>query len=173
MSTGAAATQPRRILLTVATVLALLLLVAGRLLAEPMRVSSASMTPTFVTGDRLLVGTGVIGEGRADPGEVVVFHRPGPGEAAGELLVKRVAAVAGDQVGVRDGRLVVNGVWVPEEYVVQTAVDGTYFGPVTVPPGCVFVLGDNRADSLDSRDFGAVPTDMLVGRVLFRFWPAW
>ncbi len=71
----------------------------------------------------------------------------------------------------RDGRLFVNGKRVVEPYVVHAEVDGTYFGPVTVPEGQVFVLGDNRADSVDSRDFGAVGSDRLLGTVLVRLWP--
>ncbi len=145
--------------------------VATRVAVEPMQVSSASMEPTFGTGDHLLVRRGLFGGTRAAPGDVVVFRRPGSGPGAGTLMVKRVAAVAGDRVAVRDGHLVVNRRWVSEDYVVHAEVDGTYYGPVTVPAGSVFVLGDNRADSVDSRDFGAVPTDQLVGNVLLRLWP--
>lgn len=160
-----------RVLVAVAIVLALLFL-ATRFVAEPLRVTSASMTPTFGRGDQLLVRKRLLGGILADAGDVVVFRRPGAEPAAGELMIKRVAAVAGDRVGVRDGRLVVNGVRVREAYVVPAEVDGTYFGPVTVPSGSVFVLGDNRADSVDSRDFGAVPVDHVVGNVLLRLWSA-
>ncbi len=154
----------------VAAVAVVLVVLALRFVAEPVRVSSASMEPTFGAGDHLLVRKRLLGGAQAHAGDAVVLRGRG---AAGphELLVKRVAAVGGDRVGIRDGRLVVNGVRVTEAYVVHAEVDGTYFGPVTVPDGSVFVLGDNRGDSLDSRDFGAVPTDRLVGTVLVRLWP--
>lgn len=157
------------VLLMVAITMAMLFAV-GRFVAEPMQVSSASMTPTFDTGDHLLVRKRLLGEVRADPGDVVVFRRPVADGGAGDLMIKRVAAVAGDRVGVRDGHLVVNRHRVVEDYLTHAEVDGTYFGPVTVPPGAVFVLGDNRADSVDSRDFGVVATDRLLGNVL-RLWP--
>ena len=90
---------------------------------------------------------------------------------SGGLVVKRVAAVGGDTVGIEDGVLVVNGEAEREGYVDYGSVDGFYFGPVDVPPGEVFLLGDNRANSEDSRDFGPVREDEVVGRVLVRVWP--
>ena len=87
----------------------------------------------------------------------------------GQLLVKRVAAVGGDTVGIEDGVLVVNGRPVRESYVNHDSVDSVYFGPVTVPNGSVFVRGDNRSASVDSRSFGAVPLGDIEGRVLASF----
>jgi signal peptidase I len=79
--------------------------------------------------------------------------------------------LAGDRVGLEDGVLVVNGRRVREGYADPEAIDSVYFGPVTVPAGRVFVLGDNRANSQDSRDFGAVPTKNIMGRAIARVWP--
>jgi signal peptidase I len=81
-----------------------------------------------------------------------------------------VVALAGDRVGLADGRLVVNGHRRPEAYVDLASVDGVYFGPEVVPAGSVFVMGDDRADSVDSRDFGPVALDRVLGRVLWRLW---
>jgi len=75
------------------------------------------------------------------------------------------------RLGIEDGILVVNGQPVTERYLDQSRVDGVYYGPVTVAPGCVFMLGDNRANSVDSRTFGPVPAADLVGRVELRLWP--
>ena len=97
---------------------------------------------------------------------MIVFTAPG----SRSLMVKRVAAVAGDRVGLADGHLVVNGHRVEESYVDLESVDGVYFGPQVVPDDTVFVLGDNRADSVDSRSYGAVPLDDVVGRVMIRLW---
>jgi signal peptidase I len=74
----------------------------------------------------------------------------------GAMLVKRVVALGGDTVGIADGRLVVNGRPTREPFVDHGMVDGRYFGPLRVPPGSVFLLGDNRANSRDSREFGAI-----------------
>ena len=149
-----------------ALLVVLLVVVGGRLVVEPVRVSSGSMAPTYSVGDELLVRTRLLAGAAPGRGDVVVVQAPG-GSA---LLVKRIAGVAGDRVGIRDGRLVVNGDRVEEPYVDPARVDGTYFGPITVPPGSVFVLGDNRSDSVDSRDFGAVPEDRVEGQVVLRLW---
>ncbi|MDX6301721.1 MAG: signal peptidase [Nocardioidaceae bacterium] len=90
--------------------------------------------------------------------------------ARGALMIKRVVAEAGQRVGIADGVLVVAGHHVHENYVDPATVDGTYFGPVEVPRGSVFVMGDARAGSVDSRIFGAVPRTAIVGRVVRRLW---
>jgi signal peptidase I len=82
-----------------------------------------------------------------------------------------VVGVAGDSIGIADGVLVVNGKPLRESFVDYNLTDATYFGPVHVPAGQVFVLGDNRSDSIDSRTFGPVPADDIVGRVVARIWP--
>jgi signal peptidase I len=146
-----------------AAAIVLALLVAVRLfVAEPMRVPTGSMQPTLRPGDHVLLAklAGV------ERGDLVVFEQP-----AGGLFLKRVVGVAGDEVGLEDGALVVNGRTVNEPYVNLKVLDGVYFGPVTVPPGRVFVMGDNRADSVDSRTFGPVPLDAVAGQVTFRLWP--
>ena len=135
--------------------------------AEPVRVGSDSMSPTIRADQHVLVQK--VGARVHDPrrGDVVAFRVAG----SPDLLVKRSVAVAGDTVGIEDGVLVVNGQQLHESYVDYGMVDSTYFGPVTVPAGAVFALGDNRANSLDSRSFGAVPVAAIVGRVVARVWP--
>ena len=129
---------------------------------QPMRVESSSMAPTYVAGDVLLVDGLSLGAPRPQRHDVVIVASP----VTGQLLVKRVAALAGDDVGILDGVLVVNGTPVPERYVNHDLMDSVYFGPVTVPPDTVFVLGDNRSSSVDSRRFGPVPLSDVRGRVL-------
>ncbi|MFJ2442712.1 signal peptidase I [Streptomyces sp. NPDC087658] len=144
---------------------AVVALAAVGLLVAPVRVASTSMEPTLSPGDRLLVHTYGYGQGAPDRGDLVVFDRDGA------LLLKRVAAVAGETVGIEDGVLTVDGRPVREPAVDRRLVDGMYFGPVTVPDGTVFLLGDNRRGSVDSREFGPVPVERLTGRVLLRWWP--
>jgi signal peptidase I len=132
---------------------------------EPLRVSSQSMTPTLTAGDQVLVDK-LTGRWRAPAvGDVVVFRDP-VGDA---LVVKRVVALAGQTVGLEDGELVVDSAVRHEPQVDVSRIDGSYFGPVTVPPDAVFVLGDNRAESIDSRIYGPIRVDDLVGRVVLTF----
>lgn len=157
-------TARRRLAAASVTALAAALFAGTALVAEPVRVPTASMEPTVRAGDQVLLYK----PGRADPhrGDLVVFHA-----GDGSMLLKRVAAVAGQQVGIEDGVLVVDGRPIREPYVRASEVDGLYYGPVRVPAGHVFVLGDNRADSTDSRAFGPVPVSRIAGRVRIRLWP--
>ncbi|MCU1424375.1 MAG: signal peptidase, partial [Microbacteriaceae bacterium] len=84
------------------------------------------------------------------------------------LTLKRVAAEAGQTLAIRDGVLYVDGTLVIEPYVDPRRTDGTFYPLVTVPDGHLFLLGDNRASSIDSRDYGFVPIDDVAGTVL---WP--
>ncbi|MFA4840191.1 MAG: signal peptidase I [Agrococcus sp.] len=131
---------------------------------EPLTVASDSMEPTVMQGSTLLVSRLHAPADRSDAGRLVVFRSPEDGRST----VKRLVAVAGQTVAIRDGVLYVDGAAVREPYVDPSRVDGTFFGLMQVPAGHVFVLGDNRAVSTDSRDFGAVPVEDLIGAVL---WP--
>ncbi len=145
-----------------------LLAVARYVAVEPFGIPSASMAPSLRQGDSVLVDKLAFRGGRTPArGDLVVFHAP----RTGELTLKRVVATAGQTVGIEDGRLVVDGRRPAEPYTDPDAIDSVYFGPVRVPAGAVFVLGDNRANSVDSRSFGAVPERDLVGRVRARIWP--
>jgi signal peptidase I len=138
------------------------LLVTVRLfVAEPMRIPTDSMRPTLEPGDHVLLDKLSLPR----RGDLTVFTR------SGHLLVKRVVGLGGDEIGIEDGELVVNGYAVKEPYVNHRLLDGVYFGPVTVPAGDVFVMGDNRTNSTDSRSFGPVPRSDVLGRVVFRLWP--
>jgi signal peptidase I len=155
-----------RPLALLALVLVLVLLARDNV-AEPFGIPSASMEPTLRPGDHVLVEKLSVRFRSPRRGDLVVFHEPGDGS----LAVKRVVGVAGDRVAIEDGLLALNGRLRHEPYVDQPSVDSLYFGPVVVPRDRVFVLGDNRADSRDSRAYGAVPRRSLVGRVLVRLWP--
>jgi signal peptidase I len=153
--------------LALAGVAAVLLLVTVALAAEPFAIPSESMAPTLRPGDHVLVDKVSYRLRAPRRGELAVFRAPDTGTVA----LKRIVAVAGDRVAIEDGVLVVGRQRPAEPYVDHRRTDSVYFGPVVVAPSSVFVLGDNRGDSHDSRDFGAVPTRALIGRVLVRFWP--
>ena len=153
-------------------------------------IPSGSMEPTLQPGDRVLVQKVVYGP---DRGDVIVFSdpqgRPGPdrGIVGGfvhwlsstlgierpehEDFIKRVIGLPGETVELRDGRLFVEGVLIHEPYL-KGAVDTRDYGPVKVPEGALFVLGDNRLNSNDSRfGLGFVPVDKVVGRAFAIVWP--
>jgi signal peptidase I len=158
---------------------------------EPRYIPSLSMFPTFEIGDQLLVDKVTQRLGRhVERGDVVVFYPPpalieasrmtaqalnAAGEkdahqyGANDAMIKRVVAVAGDTVAVRDGRLYVNGEVQVETYI--TEQPDYNWGPVQVPDGCLVVLGDNRSNSLDSHIWGFLPERNVIGRAVLRYWP--
>lgn len=139
---------------------AVFLLVAMRLwVIEPLWVSSPSMEPTIPEGSIVLLYR----HGDPAAGSLVSFANPvGPG-----IVLKRVVALGGQTVAIEDARLYIDGTAVPESFVDYSRIDGTYFGPITVPAGHVFVMGDNRAGSIDSREFGPLPLDDIQATVLW------
>ena len=154
--------------LMAAVVLALLM---RTFLVAAFFIPSESMEPELQIGDRLLVSKLSYRIGDPSPGDVVVFRTPeqlrDPRTAE---LVKRVVAVGGQRVGAVDGRLIIDGTPVDEDYLV-TDVYTSDFGPVAVPDGHYFVMGDNRFSSQDSRYFGPIHESEILGRAFARFWP--
>jgi len=155
----------RRVVWFAAVVVAMLLV--RTFAAEPVRVRGDSMEPALRPGAFVLIDK--VSYRTHDPrrGDVVVTSDP----RNDSPIVKRVVAVGGDFVAIENGSLVVNGVTVSESYIDNTDMAGFYFGPDVVPDGDVFVLGDHRADSVDSRTFGPIPVDSIDGRVMTKIWP--
>jgi signal peptidase I len=143
------------------------LLLVQTFLVEAVRIRSDSMSPSYQADDVVMVDkvTYRFRDPRID--EVVVTEDP----RTGQTIVKRVVAVGGDSIGIDDGRLVRNGQVVFDADIDNDNMDGYFHGPVIVPEGEVFLLGDNRDTSLDSRSFGTVPVDDVQGRVVGHAWP--
>lgn len=137
-------------------------------IVEAFYIPSESMVPTLMVGDRVLVNKFIYRFTEPQRGDIVVFKSV---EGGGEDLIKRVVGIPGDRIAVRDGRLYVNGEPRREPYVNRKFPDHSFFGPKRVPPEHVFVMGDNRANSRDSRYFGPVPYENLEGRAFLLFWP--
>lgn len=146
----------------------LLLGVVRPFVAEPFFVPTESMSPTLRPGDHVLAWKPAYRFGAPKRGDLAVLADPAGGD---DVLIKRVVGLGGDKVETQDGVLYVNDVARPEAYVDYAMVQSIYFGPVTVPAGHVFVMGDDRSNSRDSRDFGAVPENALEGKVIARMWP--
>jgi len=147
--------------------------VVGASVAQPWHVEGRSMEPGIQDGSVLLVDTispRLTGYGR---GDIVVLPTPASARYTFPVLVKRIVAVAGDRVDIGDGRLLVNGHAAPEPYLPPGTSIPTAVPPISlvVPEGSVFVLGDHRQNSFDSKSFGPVPVMSLVGRAWFALGP--
>jgi signal peptidase I len=129
------------------------------------QVSGLSMQPLIRSGEYVLINTFAYRLGSPRRGEIVAFRHQGDARE----VIKRVIGVAGDRVRIDRGRVYVNGGKLDEPYV-QDA-DGRSIPEITVPPSFVYVLGDNRPNSEDSRSFGAVSDDRLIGRAVAGVWP--
>lgn len=149
--------------------MALLLFGLIRVAAQNYLIERESMLPTLDPGDMVLVDKLGYRFGHGPRrGDVVVFHAwPQAGE---KDFVKRVVAVPGDAVAVRGGRLEIDGTPVDEPYLggARTEPDA---GPIALGPNDYYVLGDNRQNSVDSRSYGPLPRDRIVGRAWLVYWP--
>lgn len=161
-------------------------------LIQPFYVPSESMLPTIEVNDRVMISK--LNYQFSDPqrGDIVVFISPfndeiddeslldsvvrhvleavGIRTASADDLIKRVVAVGGDTVEIEGGYLLINGAQIAEPYLAAQGLMPD-FAAIAVPPGSVFVMGDNRAVSYDSRKFGAIPVEDLLGEAVVRIWP--
>jgi len=161
-------------------------------LVQPFYVPSESMLPTIEVNDRVMISKLNYQFAEPQRGDIVVFISPfndeidnesvfdsvirhvleavGIRTASADDLIKRIVAVGGDTVEVKGGYLYVNGLQVDEPYLLSQGLMPD-FSAVVVSPESVFVMGDNRAVSYDSRKFGAVPNGDLLGEAVVRIWP--
>lgn len=135
-------------------------------------VKGISMEPTLTEGEWLFINKTIRYAGTPERGDIVVVRDPSGLDSTHPFLVKRIVAVAGDEVHVRRGKLFVNGKEVKESYVHSPIQDGS-FEPTRVMKGYVFVMGDNRHRnaSHDSRTFGPVSVEQVEGRAEWIVWP--
>jgi len=141
---------------------------------QQYRVEGVSMAPTLLNGQRLVVNKFVFARGGAngflfhgpERGDIIVFDPP---VDSPEDFVKRVVAVPGDRVDIKNGAVYINGEPVKDGHGFTTSGARAY--PLTVPNGEYFVMGDNRGRSNDSRAWGLVPAESVVGRAWFTYWP--
>jgi signal peptidase I len=136
---------------------------------QPFIIPSSSMEPTLLISDRVLVNKSIYRFGEPKAGDIVVFVSPEDGTTD---LIKRVIAVGGQTVDVQDGKVSVDGVLLDEPYV-NPAYPDHYDSdaPVKVPAGMIWVMGDNRANSKDSRFIGPQPVSAVLGRAFAIYWP--
>lgn len=135
---------------------------------QAFSIPSISMEKTLLVGDRVLVNKL---NKKAHRGDVVVFERP-PGEQAAAIkdLIKRVIGLPGETVSAHDGHIFINDKQLDEPYL-EPGTNTIMDGEVTVPKGYVFVMGDNRGSSRDSRFFGPIKQSTIIGHAYVRVWP--
>jgi signal peptidase I len=167
-------------------------------LVKPYQIPSPSMEPTLVPGERVLVNrlSYTLG-GDPSVGDVVVFHPPtgadgnspeecgveprpdqacpeGTPEQSDQNFIKRIVAGPGDTLYIEDGHPVVNGVKKTDEPYIRPcggSQDCNLQEPIEIPPDQYFMMGDNRGSSDDSRFWGPVPKDWIIGKAFFTYWP--
>jgi signal peptidase I len=164
------------VLAVVAVAVALLI---QAFLVKPYRIPSASMENTLLIGDRVLVDRISWRFSQPERGDIVVFHAP----MAGPVLIKRIIGMPGDEISLKGGFVYVNGRRLDEPYVRRVngrqepslpftnGLPWALQAPYKVPAGSYFMMGDNRTDSGDSREFGPIKRDQFVGHAFARYWP--
>ena len=137
-------------------------------IVELYMVEGPSMRPTLVNSERLVVNKFIYRFKTPERGDILIFRYP---RDPSRDFIKRVIAIPGDSIEIKDGRVYLNGQLQNETYILDKT-RGSY-GLATVPPGTVFVMGDNRNNSEDSRfkDVGFVPYELIKGKAVVIFWP--
>ncbi len=182
------------LVVTVAVAVGLALLIQAYVV-KPYRIPSPSMVPTLQIGQRVLANRLI---NHPSVGDVVVFHPPhgadpitpvcgsavqGDGHQnacdtptpteSSQTFIKRVVAGPGDRIVILGGHVIRNGKREPDPYIRPCGSDSScnFPRPVTIPPGDYFMMGDNRGQSDDSRFWGPVPSQWIIGVAFFTYWP--
>ncbi len=157
------------LVVTIVVAVALVFGVVRPFIIEAYRIPSESMVPTLEVGDRVLANKFIYHFTDPEPGDIVVFDSVATGDD--QTLIKRVVGVAGDEIRVQGGILYVNGEPQDEAYLNEDLPFVGFYGPTELPEGSIFVMGDNRGNSADSRVFGPLPLENVKGEAFARFWP--
>lgn len=144
---------------------AVVLFVLINLVSARVRVDGGSMMPTLTNGELVIVNKLGYRLGEPERGDIIVFYFP---VDPSQEFIKRVIGLPGDQVSIHKGTISINGQRLEEPYL---SVNTSYDGDWTVAEEQLFVLGDNRNNSLDSHNWGTVPMDYVIGKALFIYWP--
>ncbi|AHF06962.1 signal peptidase I [Desulfitobacterium metallireducens DSM 15288] len=136
---------------------------------EARIIPTGSMLPTIQLQDRVIVDKFFFKNfGELQPGDIIVFHPPASAHSSDDFI-KRLIAMPGDKVEIKNHDTYVNGQKLIEPYLNEHPKED--FGPIVVPENSLFVMGDNRNNSADSREWGFLPAQNVTGRTLFRYWP--
>ncbi len=140
---------------------------------QPNQVKGASMEPTFQSGDYILTSKITYKLRKPERGDVIVFKSPKNPDVE---YIKRIIGLPGDKLMIEKGEIYVNGKLFPEQYIAARTNlwEGGYVlegVPITIPDNYLFVMGDNRPRSSDSREFGPIPFESVIGQVFYRYFP--
>lgn len=136
---------------------------------KPIIVKGSSMVPTLENKDYLLINKQAYNFGKPERGDIVVFpHEEGTGTK--NLYIKRVIAIPGDKLEIKNGKVYINNEEQTENYIQNGAITSGNIDYI-IPKGEIFVMGDNRENSSDSRYFGTVTIDDVTGEVMVRLLP--
>ncbi len=149
-------------------VLSLIIFLLIRQVVQNYRIENHSMEPNFVEGQFVLVSKLAYRLGQPERGDVLVFHNPGN---TSEDYIKRIIGLPGDTLEVQNATVYVNGQALVEDFPHNPISPGDYMPPVVVGDNQLFVMGDNRPNSSDSRVFGPISQDLVVGQAWLRIWP--
>lgn len=138
-------------------------------LVRSFYIPSESMVPTLLVNDYILVNKFAYKFAEPMRGDIIVFHPPHIKNPRSTDFIKRCVAVENDVIVIRDGQFYLNGIAVEEPFINQPPIED--FGPYRVPPGHIFMMGDNRNNSDDSRNWGPLPLQNVVGKAFVIFWP--
>ena len=140
---------------------------------KPTIVKESSMQPTLYENNYIFLSKQAYRFSEPKSGDIVVFHTNlTTNDGMEKLLIKRVIALPGDIINIADGYVYVNDILIEEPYILGGVTSG-YVEHMVIPDGKVFVMGDNRAVSIDSRTdrVGCVPIDQIIGKAFFRLYP--
>lgn len=147
-------------------VISLVLFLGINAVSERIRVESISMQPNLYAGDFVIVNKLAYKFGEPQRGDIIVFrYPPDPDQTP---YIKRVIGLPGDQIHIADGKIYINGMLLTEPYLEVNTNRG---GDWSVGEGSLFVMGDNRNNSSDSRAWGMVPFENIIGKALVIYWP--
>jgi len=140
---------------------------------QPHKIKGSSMEPNFHDGEYLLTDKVSYRFGDPQRGEVIVFKAP---PDFNDEFIKRIIGIPGDQIMVRGGKVYLNNEelvepYLPDYFITQAGKVVSEGAQFTVPEGTYLVFGDNRNHSYDSRNFGPIDRDKIVGRAWFVYWP--
>lgn len=136
-------------------------------IVQPFFIPTGSMEPTLISKDQVLVNRFIFRLSDPSFGDIIVFKYPIDPK---KDFIKRVVATPGHVLELKDGQIYLDRHAMTESYIEKTN-DTSNYGPIRIPPGKIFVMGDNRANSFDSRVFGLVPIENVKGRAFCIYWP--
>lgn len=149
-------------------VLSLVIFLLIRQVVQNYRIENHSMEPNFYEGQFVLVNKLAYRIGKPERGDVLVFHNP---RNTNEDYIKRIIGIPGDTVEIHDQAVYINGQPLPEDFPHRAIPPGEFSGPFQVGDNQLFVMGDNRPNSSDSRVFGPIDQELVVGQAWLRIWP--